>query len=775
MSSNNKMISMIERIDLPKLQIIVSNYEKLKDKIGVAFDTRKCKRVDFAQTKTILKKYLKSKDAMGSSIITYNYSTKSFDGRLFSKTSSLQGLPRVVRHTISKDIFWDIDIKNAHPVIFKWYCDDKGIKCDSLTYYINCRDSCLADLMGIYSLSKDEAKSSILSVINGGYGNTKITEHNCPEWYKNLFFEIENAHEIVAKNYPKYVASVKRNKGDDTFNINGKVCNKMFCHYEGIILNNMVDYCKSCGLDVGALCFDGLMVYKKENFDLSTFLKNMEAYVLDKTKIPLNIVEKEMDEGLDLADLSVGDIEFGVDDIEYDDRYVLTPEEQENYVWTDFYMETRDPRESRSDLYNFFRTRFPYVCNKLNVGEGLYAKKETIDNRNHLVKSRWGELFYYFEEGNIKVMRQKDLVETTKITTYSELCYKPKNDIANHQFNTWNKLKADKDNINEIDIEPLLNFMKEIISNNDDNLYKYIITWLRRICKTPWDKTETVLLFHSCQGTGKGSFVNWLIKYLFGMANSAYSTIEKITQKHNSVLSNKIFIAADELPSVEKQFHKLFDDLKGIITEPFVSIEPKGLEPYSIDNLCNFIFMTNNKNSIKIEKSDRRYVVYSINESKVGDFAYWDYMYKDVFTEDMANSFFKYLINIPDDDEKIVDLRKIPNTKLRDEMKNMSMTNMEMFIKDVREREGIADIEFILYGAKPTVDNYGNKSFEKTNICEHPTYMEGGEIVIQKKDLYDAYKEWCLVNGETASKMKYFGNHLEEVRMGKERVRCYKI
>ena len=770
MASNNKMISMIEKIDLLKLQIIVGNYDKLKEKIGVAFDAKKKKRVDFAQTKTILKKYLKSKDITGSSIITYDYSSKSNDGRLFSQVASLQGLPRVVRHTIAKEFYWDIDIKNAHPVIFKWYCDDKGVKCDNLTYYINNRDECLADLMDKCKLSKDNAKSSVLALINGGIADMPDKRH--PDWYNDLFVEIQLSHEQVAKNYPKYVSAVKRQKGDKTFNINGKVCNKMFCHYEGIILNHMADYCKSRGLDVGALCFDGLMIYKKENFDLSTFLTNLEKYVLDQTKISLVILEKVMDEDLDLGELSGDVIEDEI--IEYNDDYVLSPEEQENYVWTDFYMETRDPRASKSDLYNFFRTRFPYVCNKLNIGEGLYVKKETIENRINLVKSRWGELFYYFDNGTIEWMRQKDLVEATKITTYSELCYKPKNDIANHQFNTWSKLKADNNLNNTIDVNPLLEFMKEIICKGNNDLYKYLITWLRTICKTPWNKTQSVLLFYSPQGTGKGSFVNWLIKHLFGIHNSTYASVNTITQKHNKTLSNKIFLGVDELPTLEKQFHNLFDTLKGLITEPYITIEPKGFETYMIDNLCNFIFMTNNKNSIKIEKSDRRYVVFEISESRIGDFAYWDFMHQQVFTEDMANSFFKYLNEISDDDELVVNLREIPNTKLRDEMKNMSMTNIELFIKDVKERSGLDGLDFVLYGAQTKRDYYGNDVLEKTDICNHDDYKNGQEFIIQKKDLYKVYELWCLNNGEKASKMKYLGNHLEEVRKT-DGIRCYRV
>ena len=103
----------------------------------------------------------------------------------------------------------------------------------------------------------------------------------------------------------------------------------------------------------------------------------------------------------------------------------------------------------------------------------------------------------------------------------------------------------------------------------------------------------------------------------------------------------------DELPTVEKQFHNLFDTLKGIITDPYLTVEPKGIEPYTIDNLCNFIFMTNNKHSVKLEQSDRRYVVFEINEKRCEDFEYWSYAHKEIFTENMANTFFRYSVISP--------------------------------------------------------------------------------------------------------------------------------
>ena len=112
-------ITLVERINLKKMRCLVKNLDELKDMIGNCKDMKTYKKTDFDGTKTILKSYLASKDKNGTSKVTYDFSKGSKDGRLFSKTHSLQGLPRSVRHTIASDIMIDIDIKNCHPEIFR--------------------------------------------------------------------------------------------------------------------------------------------------------------------------------------------------------------------------------------------------------------------------------------------------------------------------------------------------------------------------------------------------------------------------------------------------------------------------------------------------------------------------------------------------------------------------------------------------------------------------------------------------------------------------------
>ena len=771
--ANNKMddetITLIERIDLDSLQKIIHNFDDLKSN----FEKKdfKSKGYDIEILKGILKKYMNSKKK--SEEIKYGFVGKLKNGRMFSKSCSLQSLCKKIRHTIAGNLYYDIDMKNAHPTILSQYCKKNEIDCQKLDEYVNDRDGTINSLLKEYpDICYDEIKTLLLTILNGG-GEHEVEGMN--QWLMDYYYEMKMVREKVCKKNPELVKRAKKKKEK---NIDGAATNYLMCNIENEILQSIYKVCKDVNVDVGALVFDGLMVYQDSHYftehSVDDLLILAREYVVKTNNWDVELVEKPMKSGLDLSDLGCENEEDEM--VVYNDDYVMTKEEIENYVWTDFYMESRNMFTSKTHLFNFFKTRFPYVCNKLNIGEGLYVKKETLENQMNLVKGRWGVIFsHYNMAGKVNVYKMIELVEGTGIPTYSEMCYKPKNDILSHQFNTWTKLKADNENPAGCDVKILLDFLKEIICNNSDEMYKYLISWLRRICKTPWQKTQTVLLFHSKQGSGKGSFVNWMIKWLFGINNSAYASVNTITQKHNAILANKIFMGIDELPTVEKQFHNLFDTLKGIITDPYLTVEPKGIEPYTIDNLCNFIFMTNNKHSVKLEQSDRRYVVFEINEKRCEDFEYWSYAHKEIFTENMANTFFRYLVSIEDDNKLVVDLRKIPSSKLREIMKEMSLTNVECFIKDVRNRDGVGDILFTLYGAVTVKDTYGINVLESTNICEHPDYKDGQEIIISKKDLYYAYEKWCFSNGEKPSKLKILSNHLEEVRMGKNRDRCLKV
>jgi hypothetical protein len=736
--------TLIERINIKKLRCLVKNLDELKDMIGNCKDMKTYKKTDYEGTKTILKSYLASKDKNGCSKVIYDFSKGNKDGRLFSKTHSLQGLPRAVRHTISSDIMIDVDIKNCHPEIFKWYCRNNGIPCENLCYYIENRDNCLSDITNIFqTMTKDDAKTAVLSIINGGNGCLDLNKS--PEWFRSLAIEVSNAHERVAKNFPHYVSAIKRNKGEECFNINGKACNKMFCLYEGIILNHMADFAVNNGLEIGSLCFDGLMIYKMDDFDLEPFLVDMENYVFNKVGIQLKIVQKEMTEGIDLTKYNIEE--------EFD---LLPPIVKDDYYFNDFYMERNKVFSNLEELIYFFKQRFPLVCQRVSSGDGGYYLKKTADDERYdkgtiNLFGKQTNFRYMGWVGDKEVELSSDvngLFELCELPTYAKIVCKPKTDtVLRGELNIWEPFLADVPrDVNIEKVEPILKYMREIIADGDEALFKYLVSWLRHICKYPWKKTGKVIVLQSDkQRAGKGTFVNWFAEFVLGRNHWYGTSLMKLTGKFNSFLLGRSLIVVDELPK-SKSFHTIWDSNKSLVTERYMDVEFKGREPMKVDNIMNEIMMTNNRDALKIEKEDGRYIVYKINESKVGDVDFWDYCYNELFTQDRAIDFFNYLVNMDDTDELLVSIQRIPTSELREEMIETSLNSYETFLNDIRKRD--------IPGFRITLSDESTVLLEDIPI-EKP-------VEIKKADLYSQYVNYCAIVGAKVKEWKFIKMILPE-------------
>lgn len=744
-----------EQIDMAKLSLILDNIEQFKDKIGLAFNPRTNERLDWTATISKLREYKASKNAEGVSHILYSPSRNSPKGRLFSKTPSLQGMPRPLRHTIAKDIMYDIDLKNCHPEILKWYCRNEGIKLEYVAHYTENREKCLHELQTIFSVTKDEAKRHVLSLINGG--TVKVDWDMAPDWFYNMYIEIGNVHEIIKEKNPVLLAEAINAKGDDYYNLNGSVCNKLFCMYENIILNHMIDFCETHSVQISALCFDGLMLYKssfKDENALTTFLNNIENYVEQQMDNSFRIVVKEMDEGLD--EISFEGFPPKSDDV------LTSPVADDNYFLCHFLEESRHCFSSEDDLIEFFSTNFPRVMAKIAHAKPYYIEKRQDGFFLTYCREPDSHWTFSFMASTVKkdgvLMKPETItlgklftkaMSANKIKIFADVVFNPI-ETRREYFNTWTPMVADV--VREPNMErlnPLLEFLETVICNGDERLYRYLISWVRHICLFPHIRTETCLVFSSKQGTGKGSFVDFLSKYVFGYKIARDVKFKELTGKFNEAVKNKVFISVDEIASTTEEFYSNFDNMKHLITAPKISIEPKGLASYMIDNLANYAFMTNHY--IRLENGDRRYVVFPVNESRIGDFQYWDTMYKTVFKcADTGIDFFNFLRAFPAD--KTVNLRDIPMTDLKRSMIENSMNSVEMFLKEVKDRSLPAKL-CLFDGSEMPI----------TDIPAVPT-------AVRKNDLYVVYTNWCAEVGENPpKKQKMFNNYLEEKRTAKVR------
>jgi hypothetical protein len=184
--------------------------------------------------------------------------------------------------------------------------------------------------------------------------------------------------------------------------------------------------------------------------------------------------------------------------------------------------------------------------------------------------------------------------------------------------------------------------------------------------------------------------------------------IQSITGRFNTLLQGKRLVNINEMSSTKDEFKANFDKIKSYITDPTVMIEPKGVNPYKIKNVSNFVLFTNHRDSIIVEETDRRYAIFEMSAAHVNDNEYFGRIRRECFNQDVANEFYTYLLDFP-----VVPLLPIPDTEIRREMMNMSKPSALKFVDAVREEN----------------------------------LFEGFEEV-PATSLYARYKQWCSDNGE---------------------------
>ena len=434
---------------------------------------------------------------------------------------------------------------------------------------------------------------------------------------------------------------------------------------------------------------------------------------------------------------------------------------EDPYIWCDFLLDFRQVFPSMAYMRNIFLEQYPRVLAKIEHGGGFYLKKDTLTDlhtRVHVLntpikfknktlntKNKLEEKEHEMKLEQVIVMLQDEL------PLYSSITFKPMDyGLDKYEFNTWTSLKSNITDfhMNMDIVSPIINFIKDVICNADDVVYKYFISWLRHIMVKPYRKTEVAVFLHSnAKGTGKGSLSYWLKNHVFGThISNVISGLSKLTQKHNTCIKQKILTIVEEIPAIQGEFHSQFDAMKHLITDPQVTIEPKGVDPYEIPNMVNFLMMSNNQMALKIEKGDRRYACFEVSDCKRGDENYWNDIHDNVLTEESAKHFYQYIVNIPE--SECVSLRKIPKTKLRQQMIENSISAHDRFFSDIKDGlYNIPDGAFI--------DEFKTKDVIVTDA-------------ITSDALYKMYSSYCSSRGEKSLRHRLFftasSKHLEKHR-----------
>ena len=311
-----------EEVDMIALRKIRDNFTECFKRFGglLIYDSKdgEKKEVDEKTALTMINKYYNMK--LKTNKVNYHFQKRLKSGRRFANDGlSLQGISRKIRHTIAKDIYYDIDMKNAHPTFCYYESKKLTFEHRILEMYITKRDECLNRWIGTFVgnkknqtplKDKDEVKTYFLKVLNGG-GNAETSCAELNEYYTThqLFMDIIFKHPDYKRFRDRAINKYKEKKKDDKKkdfdNRKGTCLNYFLCDIENKALTQMEIFLTNQGIRYGALCFDGIMVYVEDVKDLHELLTELENVLKITMGYPILLSVKVMNEHIDISDLSI--------------------------------------------------------------------------------------------------------------------------------------------------------------------------------------------------------------------------------------------------------------------------------------------------------------------------------------------------------------------------------------------------------------------------------------------------------------------------------------
>lgn len=262
-------------------------------------------------------------------------------------------------------------------------------------------------------------------------------------------------------------------------------------------------------------------------------------------------------------------------------------------------------------------------------------------------------------------------------------------------FNTFNGFGIDYDEtflVDESKINDIL-YHIDLLANFEDKSKEYIINWLASIIQRPEKKTGVCPVFISDQGAGKTSFMEWVGNEIIGKDWSlTISNNDNIFKNFNAELNNKLFTILDEA-QLDGNYKKKADQLKSLITQQYIRIEYKGIDPVVMNDRNNYVILTNNEFPVKVEQTDRRFAVFNVSNVKVRDDYYFKKLNEAFEDDNVKKHFFHYLLNR--DLSNFHAERDIPNTKAKIELKKESAPSPVRFAIEII-KNGIKYNEFNL-------------------------------------------------------------------------------
>lgn len=640
-------------------------------------------------------------------------------GRWYADGSiGLAPIKSCIRHTLCDDMWVDIDQVNSHPELLKQIMHKYEYSSALLNNYINKREDILTIIMEEEKCSRDDAKDSIISTINGKKYKTNTLLQLCNE-IKPAVDKIMRSDEF------KHIYDYCKNAFGIKCNMQGKVMSRILQLEENNMLECYIEFCKNKGLIpkyndgyVVSLVFDGFQLINHDDIN-DDLLEELRLYAKQHTGYDIQLKLKPFDKALAIPD----DYNFKEeedDDEEHEDDVpddVLSYEDYKRefeltHAKICFPPSVYTINDDKDEMQNFKGARDSYCHLKCYITKSVVKNKKT-----HNIKECKPFIHLWLADKDIKC--------------YKRISWKPPPLINDEcDFNTWKPFdicKIDLEKSSRNYYQEFLTFCENLFESKE--VMNYLLARYAFRLQNPGLRTNLCVVYFGVEGTGKSTFIDTIYS-VFGKYAIQIDKAKKLYESHSTFEKEKCFICVNEAGGTDNFENS--EVLKTRITENKLYINPKGLQAYEIDNYCDYDMTTNNVNVIKItDHSSRRWFQNECTTHYLGDIEFFNDYRKNILNN--TNAIKQIYDGLMDYDWKDViksgnfqDANYKPDTLITKTVKECNRDKIIWFFKDLTEEK------------------------------EKEEDDDGDEIKLCNKGLFHKWNEWCVEN-----KIEYRLNNIQ--------------
>jgi len=170
------------------------------------------------------------------------------------------------------------------------------------------------------------------------------------------------------------------------------------------------------------------------------------------------------------------------------------------------------------------------------------------------------------------------------------------------------------------------NHIHEVLAGGVEANAEYIIKWAAHAVQHPDRPAEAAVVFRGDLGTGKGAFGRGMLR-IFGRHGVRTQGAAVLDNRFNVHLRDCCLLFADE---VDWDSRRSSSQLKGMVTEESLFIEPKGVDATNQPNYLHIIIASNSDWVIPAAPGERRFAAFHVSPHRKDDKAYFNALFAEM-------------------------------------------------------------------------------------------------------------------------------------------------